>query len=151
MDELEESRKSGQVPRGEMREKKRIITDDFQKQVRMLQRSIVTAITPQPPPAPPSAAASTRLAVEALLPEAADHVRDRRPGEDRDAVVGLLPVDRDVIAEGLDIRAGKDIAVASKEILVMAGDIVMAEARRCGVRVLAVDSEHSAIFQCLDG
>ena len=49
------------------------------------------------------------------------------------------------------IRAGKDIAVASKEILVMAGEIVMREARKQGVRVLAVDSEHSAIFQCLDG
>ncbi len=49
------------------------------------------------------------------------------------------------------IRAGKDIAVASKEILVMAGETVMTEARRHGVRVLAVDSEHSAIFQCLDG
>ena len=47
------------------------------------------------------------------------------------------------------IRAGKDIAVASKEILVMAGEIVMAEARKHGVRVLPVDSEHSAIFQCL--
>src|SRR5688500_10948090 len=49
------------------------------------------------------------------------------------------------------IRAGKDIAVASKEILVMAGEIVMREAEEHGVRVLAVDSEHSAIFQCLDG
>ncbi len=49
------------------------------------------------------------------------------------------------------IRAGHDIAVASKEILVMAGEIVMSEARKYGVRVLAVDSEHSAIFQCLDG
>ena len=49
------------------------------------------------------------------------------------------------------IRAGKDIAVASKEILVMAGETVMREARQHGVRVLAVDSEHSAIFQCLDG
>ena len=49
------------------------------------------------------------------------------------------------------IRAGKDIAVASKEILVMAGEIVMREAREHGVRVLTVDSEHSAIFQCLDG
>ena len=49
------------------------------------------------------------------------------------------------------IRAGKDIAVASKEILVMAGEIVMNEARKHGVRVLAVDSEHSAIFQCLEG
>jgi 1-deoxy-D-xylulose-5-phosphate reductoisomerase len=49
------------------------------------------------------------------------------------------------------IRAGKDIAVASKEILVMAGEIVMSDARKYGVRVLAVDSEHSAIFQCLEG
>lgn len=49
------------------------------------------------------------------------------------------------------LRAGKDIAVASKEILVMAGETVMSEARRCGRKVLAVDSEHSAIFQCLDG
>jgi len=49
------------------------------------------------------------------------------------------------------IRAGKDIAVASKEILVMAGETVMSEARKHGVRVLAVDSEHSAVFQCLDG
>lgn len=49
------------------------------------------------------------------------------------------------------IRAGKDIAVASKEILVMAGELVMREAQQHGVRVLAVDSEHSAIFQCLDG
>jgi 1-deoxy-D-xylulose-5-phosphate reductoisomerase len=49
------------------------------------------------------------------------------------------------------IRAGKDIAVASKEILVMAGELVMSEAARHGVKVLAVDSEHSAIFQCLDG
>jgi 1-deoxy-D-xylulose-5-phosphate reductoisomerase len=48
------------------------------------------------------------------------------------------------------IRAGKDIAIASKEILVMAGEIVMNEARKHGVRVLAVDSEHSAIFQCLE-
>ncbi len=49
------------------------------------------------------------------------------------------------------IRAGKDIALASKEILVMAGQIVMPEVRRCGVRILPVDSEHSAIFQCLEG
>ncbi len=48
------------------------------------------------------------------------------------------------------IRAGKDIAVASKEILVMAGELVMREAKAHGVRVLAVDSEHSAIFQCLE-
>lgn len=49
------------------------------------------------------------------------------------------------------IRAGKDIALASKEILVMAGAIVTEEARRSGSRILPVDSEHCAIFQCLEG
>jgi 1-deoxy-D-xylulose-5-phosphate reductoisomerase len=49
------------------------------------------------------------------------------------------------------IEAGKDLAVASKEILVMAGEIVMREARHNRVHVLPVDSEHNAIFQCLDG
>jgi len=47
------------------------------------------------------------------------------------------------------IEAGKDLAVASKEILVMAGEIVMREARDNDVNVLPVDSEHNAIFQCL--
>src|SRR5438132_1902613 len=49
------------------------------------------------------------------------------------------------------IEAGKDLAVASKEILVMAGEIVMRKARDNRVDVLPVDSEHNAIFQCLDG
>ncbi len=49
------------------------------------------------------------------------------------------------------IEAGKDIAIASKEILVMAGEAVMSAARRKGVNVLPVDSEHNAIFQCLEG
>jgi len=49
------------------------------------------------------------------------------------------------------IRAGKDLAVASKEILVMAGEIVMREAGKHKVKVLPVDSEHNAIFQCLEG
>jgi 1-deoxy-D-xylulose-5-phosphate reductoisomerase len=48
------------------------------------------------------------------------------------------------------IEAGKDLAVASKEILVMAGEIVMREARDNHVHVLPVDSEHNAIFQCLE-
>src|SRR6476661_6716750 len=49
------------------------------------------------------------------------------------------------------IEAGKDLAVASKEILVMAGEIVMRAAAEKGVQVLPVDSEHNAIFQCLEG
>jgi len=47
------------------------------------------------------------------------------------------------------IEAGKDLAVASKEILVMAGEAVTEAAQRRGVKILPVDSEHNAIFQCL--
>ncbi|MBM4018954.1 MAG: 1-deoxy-D-xylulose-5-phosphate reductoisomerase [Planctomycetes bacterium] len=49
------------------------------------------------------------------------------------------------------VRAGKRLALANKESLVMAGDLVMAEARRSGAEVIPVDSEHSAIFQSLAG
>lgn len=49
------------------------------------------------------------------------------------------------------IRAGKDVALANKEALVVAGAIVMEEARRSGVHIHPVDSEHSAIYQCLAG
>jgi len=49
------------------------------------------------------------------------------------------------------IAAGKTIALANKEILVMAGSVVMAAAKRAGVAVLPVDSEHNAIHQCLHG
>ena len=49
------------------------------------------------------------------------------------------------------IEAGCDLAVASKEILVMAGETIMGAAARHGVRILPVDSEHNAIYQCLEG
>ncbi len=49
------------------------------------------------------------------------------------------------------IEAGKDIAIANKETLVMAGPLVIERARACGCRLLPVDSEHSALFQCLQG
>ena len=49
------------------------------------------------------------------------------------------------------LQAGKDLALASKEILVLAGQFVMAEARRHHARLLPVDSEHNAVFQCLEG
>ena len=49
------------------------------------------------------------------------------------------------------LRSGKDLAVASKEILVLAGSAVMAEAKKRKKQVLPVDSEHNAIFQCLVG
>jgi len=49
------------------------------------------------------------------------------------------------------IDAGKDLAIASKEILVMAGEVITAAAKKQNVKLLPVDSEHNAIFQCLDG
>jgi 1-deoxy-D-xylulose-5-phosphate reductoisomerase len=49
------------------------------------------------------------------------------------------------------LAAGKDLALASKEILVLAGKFVMAAAKASGARLLPVDSEHSAVFQCLEG
>ena len=49
------------------------------------------------------------------------------------------------------IRAGKQVALANKELLVMAGEIVMAEAKLYGIEIAPVDSEHSAIWQCLQG
>lgn len=62
------------------------------------------------------------------------------------AIVGTAGL-RPVLAA---IEAGKDIALASKEVLVMAGATVMDCVRRQGVRLLPVDSEHCALFQCLD-
>jgi 1-deoxy-D-xylulose-5-phosphate reductoisomerase len=58
--------------------------------------------------------------------------------------VGLLPT----LAA---IRAGKDIALANKECLIMAGEMMMSEAKSRGVKILPIDSEHSAVFQCLIG
>lgn len=63
------------------------------------------------------------------------------------AVVGMIGI-RPTIAA---MEAGKDIALANKETLVTAGHIIMKLARDKGVRLLPVDSEHSAIFQCLNG
>ncbi|MFA5265008.1 MAG: 1-deoxy-D-xylulose-5-phosphate reductoisomerase [Opitutaceae bacterium] len=63
------------------------------------------------------------------------------------AVVGTMGL-RPALAA---IQAGKDLALASKEILVLAGKFVMAEARKHRVRLLPVDSEHNAVFQCIEG
>lgn len=63
------------------------------------------------------------------------------------AIVGMIGIRPTMEA----IRAGKDIALANKETLVTAGHIIMPLARECGVRILPVDSEHSAIFQSLNG
>ncbi len=63
------------------------------------------------------------------------------------AIVGMIGL-RPTIAA---IEAGKDIALANKETLVTAGHLIMPLAREKGIKILPVDSEHSAIFQCLQG
>lgn len=63
------------------------------------------------------------------------------------AVVGMIGIEPTVAA----IEAGKDIALANKETLVCAGHIIMPLAKEKKVQILPVDSEHSAIFQCLQG
>ncbi len=63
------------------------------------------------------------------------------------AVVGMIGIEPTLAA----IAAGKDIALANKESLCCAGHLIMPAAREKGVKILPVDSEHSAIFQCLQG
>lgn len=63
------------------------------------------------------------------------------------AIVGMIGIRPTMEA----IRAGKDIALANKETLVTAGHLIMPMAKEYGVRILPVDSEHSAIFQCIQG
>lgn len=63
------------------------------------------------------------------------------------AVVGITGLEPALRA----VAAGKHLALASKEILVLAGKFVMAEARKHRVKLLPVDSEHNAVFQCLEG
>ena len=63
------------------------------------------------------------------------------------AVVGMVGLEPTLAA----IHAGKRIGLANKETLVCAGELVMAEAERWGAEIIPVDSEHSAIFQCLAG
>ncbi len=49
------------------------------------------------------------------------------------------------------LEAGKDVALANKETLVMAGELMLARARETGARLLPIDSEHCALHECLDG
>ena len=103
-------------------------------------------------------------------PDSADALRAERKRSDApamdilsgpDAMVELVRKTRpDVLLSGVvgtaglaptmaAIECGSDLAIANKETLVMAGEIVMPAARKAGVSLLPVDSEHSAIFQCL--
>ena len=117
----------------------------FEKQVRQFKPSIVSVVSER------SAAdlkrrcsdLSVRICsgVEGMIQIAA--------AEDADITVSAIVGTAGLVPTMAAIRAGKDIALANKEVLVTAGELVMAECRARGVRILPVDSEHSAIFQCL--
>lgn len=68
-----------------------------------------------------------------------------------DTVVSAVSGSAGLVPTHEAIKAGKDIALATKEALVMAGKIIMSEASERGVSIIPVDSEHSAVFQCLNG
>lgn len=102
-------------------------------------------------------------------PAAAKELRDRTRDLDLDILPGMEGLCRAASWESADlvlnsvvgmvglrptlaaIQAGKDLALANKETLVAGGSLVMTAAREKGVKILPVDSEHSAIFQCLQG
>lgn len=68
-----------------------------------------------------------------------------------DMVVSAMAGSAGLLPTLAAIKAGKDIALANKEIMVMAGELVITTAKSTGSKILPVDSEHSAIFQCLQG
>lgn len=80
--------------------------------------------------------------------EGATHVATAK---DVDVVLAAIVGGAGLVPTLMGLRAGKEIALANKEALVMAGEIFMNAAKEKGVRLLPVDSEHSAIFQCLQG
>ena len=71
--------------------------------------------------------------------------------EEADTVISAITGAAGLVPTYAAIRAGKNIALANKETMVMAGPLVIKEAKRKGVALLPVDSEHSAILQCLQG
>lgn len=68
-----------------------------------------------------------------------------------DIVVAALPGSTGLLPTFAAVEAGKDVALATKEVLVMAGELFMDRVRNKGIALLPVDSEQSAIFQCLQG
>jgi 1-deoxy-D-xylulose-5-phosphate reductoisomerase len=101
--------------------------------------------------------ASQESALRALLPAdvkihlGADGLLELATLADADIVLIAIVGTAGLYPALAAIEAGKDLAIASKEILVMAGEIITTAATKRGVKLLPVDSEHNAIFQCLDG
>lgn len=81
---------------------------------------------------------------------AGPHALEQAAGDGVDFVMAAIVGSAGLAPTLAAVRAGSDVGLANKECLVCAGDIVMAEVRRCGGALLPVDSEHNAIFQVFD-
>ena len=101
----------------------------------------------------PAAAAKARalLPADVVLHTGAQGLVDLVKQSDADMVLVAIVGTAGLAPALAAIEEGKHLAVASKEILVMAGEAVTEAAKRKGVNILPVDSEHNAIFQCLEG
>ena len=101
--------------------------------------------------------ATKESALRALLPEnvtlhvGAEGLNELATLADADVVLIAIVGTAGLFPALAAIEAGKDLAIASKEILVMAGEVITTAAEKRGVKLLPVDSEHNAIYQCLDG
>ncbi|MDQ8201856.1 1-deoxy-D-xylulose-5-phosphate reductoisomerase [Pelagicoccus sp. SDUM812003] len=88
---------------------------------------------------------------QASLHRGLDGLRELASIAEADAVLVAVVGTHGLLPALSALEAGKTLAIASKEILVLAGKFIMDAARRSGSRILPVDSEHNALFQCLDG
>ena len=119
--------------------------DLLEQQVRQFKPSIVSVVSERSAAELKQRCADLKLrvfsGVEGMIQVAA--------AEDADVTVSSIVGTAGLVPTMAAIRAGKSIALANKEVLVTAGELVMAECRAKGTTLLPVDSEHSAIFQCL--
>jgi len=99
----------------------------------------------------PAAAAEARRAFSGTVLEGAGGVVELAAGGDADVVLNAIVGAAGLAASLATLAAGRDLALANKETLVAGGDLVMAAARASRGRLLPVDSEHSALAQCIGG
>lgn len=92
-----------------------------------------------------------RMGRKCTVLSGAEGVREVAASQETDFVLSAIVGAAGLLPTLSAIRAGKPIGLANKETLVMAGDVVLKEARKYGVSILPVDSEHSAVFQCIEG
>ncbi len=119
--------------------------DALERQVRQFRPAVVSVVSPVAAEALKQRCdgipVSVLSGVEGMIRVAA--------ADEADITVSAIVGTAGLVPTMAAIRAGKTIALANKEVLVTAGELVMRECRSRGVKLLPVDSEHSAIFQCL--